>query len=69
MRRCLGASFALYEMRIVLDTILRRATLATTGAEAEKVKRRFVTFTPGHGGRVRVTHLAPAQPAAPPVAA
>jgi cytochrome P450 family 135 len=64
IRRCLGASFALYEMRIVLDTILRRATLETTDAEPEAIKRRFVTYTPGRGGRVRVTRLAPAQPPA-----
>jgi cytochrome P450 len=60
IRRCLGASFALYEMRIVLDTILRRATLETTDAEPERVKRRFVTFTPRDGGRVRVARLEPA---------
>ena len=59
VRRCLGASFALYEMRIVLDTILRRATLETTTADAEPVKRRFVTYTPAQGGRVRVTRLTP----------
>ena len=64
IRRCLGASFALYEMRIVLDTILRRATLETTDAAPEKVRRRFVTFTPAEGGRVRVTQLTPAQPSA-----
>ncbi|MFL5818088.1 MAG: cytochrome P450 [Conexibacter sp.] len=69
VRRCLGASFALYEMRIVLETILRRATLETTTADAEPVKRRFVTYTPAQGGRVRVTRLMPAQPAAPAVAA
>jgi cytochrome P450 len=69
VRRCLGASFALYEMRIVLDTILRHATLETTTAEAEPVKRRFVTYTPAQGGRVRVTRLTPAQPAPPAVAA
>jgi cytochrome P450 family 135 len=69
VRRCLGASFALYEMRIVLETILRRATLETTDAEAEPVKRRFVTYTPAQGGRVRVTRLTPAAPAAPRVAA
>ena len=68
IRRCLGASFALYEMRIVLETILRRATLETTDAPAEPVRRRFVTFTPGEGGRVRLSALAPAAPA-PPVAA
>ncbi len=69
VRRCLGASFALYEMRIVLGTVLRRATLETTVAEAEPVKRRFVTYTPAQGGRVRVTRLAPAPSSAPPVAA
>jgi cytochrome P450 len=69
IRRCLGASFALYEMRIVLDTILRRATLETTDAEPEQVRRRFVTYTPGRGGRVRVTRLEPARPEQAPVAA
>ncbi|MBS1870228.1 MAG: cytochrome P450 [Actinobacteria bacterium] len=60
IRRCLGASFALYEMRIVLETVLRRAELETTDAASEPVKRRFVTYTPRDGGRVRVTRLAPA---------
>jgi cytochrome P450 len=60
IRRCLGASFALYEMKIVLGTVLRTARLETTDAEAERVRRRFVTFTPEHGGRVRVTALEPA---------
>ena len=69
VRRCLGASFALYEMRIVLDTILRRATLETTDAASEPVKRRFVTYTPAQGGRVRVTRLTPAQSSAPAVTA
>jgi cytochrome P450 len=69
IRRCLGASFALYEMRIVLQTVLRRARLETTAAEPERVKRRFVTYTPRDGGRVRVTQLVPAQPPAPTVAA
>ena len=55
-------------MQIVLGTILRRATLETTTAEPEKVRRRFVTFTPGQGGRVRVTRLVPAAPVAPVVA-
>lgn len=64
IRRCLGASFALYEMRIVLSAILRRATLESTSEAAEKVRRRFVTYTPGRGGRIRVRKLAPAQAAA-----
>lgn len=65
IRRCLGASFALYEMRIVLQTILRRAALETTSEAAEQVRRRFVTYTPRHGGRIRVTQLAQAAPAQP----
>jgi cytochrome P450 len=69
IRRCLGASFALYEMRIVLETVLRRATLETTDAEDEPVRRRFVTYTPRDGGRVRVTQLARAQQPAPAVRA
>jgi cytochrome P450 len=67
IRRCLGASFALYEMRVVLETVLRRATLETTDEASEPIKRRFVTFTPRDGGRVRVTQLAPAQLTAPAV--
>ncbi len=67
IRRCLGASFALYEMRVVLETVLRRATLETTDDASEPVKRRFVTYTPRDGGRVRVTQLAPTQPPAPAV--
>jgi cytochrome P450 len=61
IRRCLGASFALYEMRIVLETILRHVELSPTGAPAERVRRRFVTFTPARGGRVRVARRQPAR--------
>jgi cytochrome P450 len=69
IRRCLGASFALYEMRIVLSAILRRAELEPSRDAGEPVVRRFVTFTPKHGGRVRIARLAPARAAQPPVAA
>ena len=53
IRRCLGASFALYEMRIVLRTILERTTLVTTDARSERITRRAITFAPNHGGRIR----------------
>jgi cytochrome P450 family 135 len=69
IRRCLGASFALYEMRIVLSAILRRATLEPVHDAGEPIVRRFVTFTPKHGGRVRISRLTPARVAQPPVAA
>ncbi len=68
IRRCLGASFALYEMKVVLGTVLRLAVLDTTNAEPERVRRRFVTFTPSHGGRVQVAQLTRAQ-ATQPIAA
>jgi cytochrome P450 len=55
IRRCLGASFALYEMRIVLEEIVARTRLAPTSDPAEAVVRRFVTFAPAGGGRVAVT--------------
>jgi cytochrome P450 family 135 len=58
IRRCLGASFALYEMRIVLSTILRMAELEPTSAPGERIARRFVTFTPQRGGRIRATRVA-----------
>ena len=34
-RRCLGATFAMVEMRVVLREILRRVELATTTAPGE----------------------------------
>lgn len=61
IRRCLGASFALYEMRMVLSTILERTRLAPTTDAPEQVTRRFVTFSPASGGRVTITQrLTPA---------
>jgi cytochrome P450 len=53
VRRCLGAAFAEMEMRVVLQAMLRRRMLHGTGAPAERVTRRNVTFSPRHGTRVR----------------
>ncbi|HTD57410.1 MAG TPA: cytochrome P450, partial [Solirubrobacteraceae bacterium] len=49
VRRCLGASFAEMEMRVVLETVLRRSVLAPVSARAERVTRRNVTFSPRRG--------------------
>ncbi len=51
-RRCLGASFALLEMRIVLGRVLERAELRPVGQRQEKVQRRGVTMVPRRGARV-----------------
>ena len=54
IRRCLGASFALFEMRIVLQTILDRTTLVPQDAPGEGVTRRAITYAPDRGGRILV---------------
>ena len=53
-RRCLGATFALAEMRIVLREILRRVDLATTTASDERQRVKHVILVPHHGARIRV---------------
>lgn len=54
VRRCLGASFAEFEMRIVLASMLRALTFEAASRRPEGVRRRNVTFSPRHGTRVRV---------------
>jgi cytochrome P450 family 135 len=48
-RRCIGAAFAEFEMRVVLATILRRATLRPAMDRPERVVRRNVTLSPRGG--------------------
>jgi cytochrome P450 len=52
VRRCIGASFAEYEMRVVLRAILERADLSAPEQKPEKVKVRNITLAPGRGTRV-----------------
>jgi cytochrome P450 family 135 len=54
VRRCIGASFAQYEMRIVLRTILERAELRAPSAQPERPRPRNITMAPSRGGRVVV---------------
>jgi cytochrome P450 len=54
VRRCLGAAFAEFEMRIVIATVLRARALEPAVAEAERVMRRNITFSPRTGTRVIV---------------
>lgn len=53
-RRCLGAAFAEYEMRVVLATLLPRFELELTSSEPERPVRRNVTIGPEHGVPLRV---------------
>ncbi len=60
-RRCLGASFALQEMKIVLRTVLERFHLTATGAAAEVTRRRGITFSPRGGATVVLARRTPAR--------
>ena len=51
-RRCLGASFASFEMSVVIRRVLERADLAPVGRQPEKGVRKGITFTPKRGVRV-----------------
>jgi cytochrome P450 len=55
-RRCLGASFALFEMKTVLSTILRETSLrpARRPGHSEGITRRAITLAPARGGRIAV---------------
>ena len=52
VRRCLGASFAQFEMKIVLGTIMRHARVRAPESRAEGITRRSITFAPSSGGRI-----------------
>jgi cytochrome P450 len=54
VRRCVGAAFAEYEMRIVLRELVERAELSALDPKPEKVKVRNITLAPGKGTRVRL---------------
>ncbi|MDO9406949.1 cytochrome P450 [Patulibacter sp.] len=49
-RRCLGASFALFELEIVLRTMLRHFDLEPTNRRAERQSFRGLAYAPSDGG-------------------
>jgi cytochrome P450 len=60
-RRCLGASFATFEMQTVIRRVLERAHLKAVGRRPEKGVRKGVTIVPRRG--VRVIQTLPPRPA------
>lgn len=50
--RCIGAGFALTEARLVMQTLLRRFTLAATDARGERSRRRTLLTEPEAGATV-----------------
>jgi cytochrome P450 len=51
-RRCLGAAFASFEMRIALRTILQCTALRADRARDERVRNHHITLVPARGARV-----------------
>jgi cytochrome P450 len=51
-RRCIGAAFAQFEMRIAIETILRSVELRAASPRIERPVRRNVTLSPATGTRV-----------------
>jgi len=58
-RRCLGASFALQEMRVVLSRVLERTDLEAVRRRPERVLRQGITLVPRDGVRVRLVSRRP----------
>ena len=52
VRRCLGASFALFEMRVVLRELVHRLELRVADPRPERVTRRAITLVPERGGEI-----------------
>ncbi len=52
-RRCLGASFAQTEMRVVLSRVLERTALAPVDPEPAETQFRAITLAPKGGVQVR----------------
>jgi cytochrome P450 len=52
IRRCVGAAFALYEMKIVLGTMLAARDFELAQPKDARVRRRAITFWPEGGTRL-----------------
>ncbi|HEX5375009.1 MAG TPA: cytochrome P450 [Solirubrobacterales bacterium] len=52
VRRCLGASFAQFEMAVVLRELVKRHQIRPARLESERIFRRAITETPRHNAEV-----------------
>jgi cytochrome P450 len=64
-RRCLGASFAMLEMQVVLSSVLAGRELRAASAGAESASRRNITIKPSGGARAMLGERHPVQTQAP----
>jgi cytochrome P450 len=58
VRRCIGASFALFEMQVVLRTLLRSVELRPVDDQSEPTARRTITLVPGRGAEAVASRAA-----------
>ncbi len=63
VRRCIGAAFSEFEMRIVLREVLTRCKLRKASPAPERVGRRSITLSPKQGTPVIVSSRRPAREA------
>jgi cytochrome P450 len=61
VRRCIGASFAQVEMRVVLREVLRRVEPAPTRARSERQRAKHITLVPHRGARIRIRARRPVE--------
>jgi len=64
VRRCIGATFAEFEMRVVLREVLSRCELRKADPRPERTGRRNITLSPKAGTPVVLTAREPAREAA-----
>jgi len=65
IRRCIGAAFAEFEMRIVLREVLGRCELRKASPVPERIGRRNITLSPRDGTPVVLTARHPARKVEP----
>jgi cytochrome P450 len=65
VRRCLGASFAQFEMQMVLAALVREVRLRPERPAGERVGRRAITLVPARGASVVVERRAQSVAPAP----
>lgn len=66
IRRCIGMAFALYEMKMVLATVLSRAWMHLPAPERVRAVRRSITMCPSEGLPVTVDVVLPRRKAGRP---
>ena len=54
-RRCVGASFAMLEMKIVIRSVLEAQAVESVATQPEPARRRNITITPSAGSRVTLS--------------